>query len=90
MLKKTFVSRDSKIWKKLYVFLVRPHFEYAVQAWCPYLVMNIEAIEKAQRRASKIPKELYGLDYEERIEAWGIPKLSDRMVRGTLFRCIRF
>ena len=73
MLKKTFVSRDSEIWKKLYVSLVRAHLEYAVQVSCPYLVMDIEALEKIQRRASKIPNELYGLDYEERIKVWGIP-----------------
>ena len=30
MLKKTFVSRDSEIWKILYVSLVRPHLKYAV------------------------------------------------------------
>ena len=77
MLQKTFVRRDSEIWKKLYVSLVIPHLEYAVQAWCPYLVMDIEALEKIHRRALKIPNELYGLDYK----AWGIPKLSDGRVR---------
>ena len=42
MLKKTFVSTDSEIWIKLYVSFVRPQLEYAVQSWCPYLVMDIE------------------------------------------------
>ena len=84
MLKKTFVSRDSKIWKKLNVSLVRPHLEYAVQVWCPYLVMDIEALENIQRRASKIPEKLCRLDYEERVKAWGIPKLSDMRVRRNL------
>ena len=37
MLKKTFESRDPKLWKELYVSLVRPHLEYAVQAWNPHL-----------------------------------------------------
>ena len=36
MLLKTFVSRESDLWKKLYISLVRPHLEYAVQAWCSY------------------------------------------------------
>ena len=31
MLTKTFESRDSSLWKKLYLSLVRPHLEYAVQ-----------------------------------------------------------
>ena len=29
---------------------------------------------------------MYGLDYEERIKAWGIPKLIDRRVRGNLIQ----
>ena len=51
MLNKTFVSRDSEIWKNWYVSIVRSNIEYAVQAWCPYLVMYIDALEKIQRRA---------------------------------------
>ena len=31
MLKKTFESRDPKLWIELYVSLVRPHLEYVVQ-----------------------------------------------------------
>ena len=48
--------------------------------------MDIEALEKVQRRAPKIPEEFCRLDYEERINAWGIPKLSDRRVRGNLIQ----
>ena len=32
MLKRTFYSRDPRLWRNLYVLLVRPHLEYAVQA----------------------------------------------------------
>ena len=49
MLKKTFMCRDSDLWKKLYISLVRPHLEYAVQVWNPYLAKDIELIEKVQR-----------------------------------------
>ena len=37
MLKRTFESREPGLWKDLYVSLVRPHLEYAVQAWNPHL-----------------------------------------------------
>ena len=35
MLKNAFVCRDSELWKKLYVSLIRPHLEYAVSVWNP-------------------------------------------------------
>ena len=37
MLKRTFESREPRLWKDLYVSLVRPHLEHAVEAWNPYL-----------------------------------------------------
>ena len=39
-LKKAFVSRDSQLWKNLYISLVRPHLEYAVQVWSPTKEMD--------------------------------------------------
>ena len=41
-------------------------------------------IEKVQIRASKIPKELYNLSYEERLKRLNITSLKDRRVRGDL------
>ena len=51
MLKRTFESMDPKLWKKLYVSLVRP---YAVQAWNPHL-QEIDKIESVQKKANRIP-----------------------------------
>ena len=36
LLRNTFVSRDTILWKKFYATYVRPHLEYAVAAWNPY------------------------------------------------------
>ncbi len=33
---------------------MRPHLEFAVQAWSPYLQKDIDAIERVQRRANKM------------------------------------
>ncbi len=45
---------DEEIFKSLYVALIRPHFEYANQMWCPYKKKDVEAIERVQRRATKM------------------------------------
>ena len=37
------------LWKDLYVSLVRPHLEYAVQAWNPDLQGDIDKIERIQK-----------------------------------------
>jgi ribonuclease P/MRP protein subunit RPP40 len=82
MLKKTFVSRDPDLWKNLYTSLVRPHLEYAVQVWNPYLQKDVDEIERVQHRASRIPENFSNLEYEERLNKWGISTLRERRERG--------
>ena len=42
MLKRTFKSRETKLWKDLYVYRVRTHLEYVVQACNPHLQGHID------------------------------------------------
>ena len=49
ILKRAFVSRDPDLWREIYVSLVRPHLEYAEQAWNPLLVGDIKRIFKVHR-----------------------------------------
>ena len=86
MLVKTFTCRDVLLWKKLYVSLVRPQLEFASTVWNPYLKGDIEALERVQRRASRIPTALKGLPYEERLKVWGLSTLEDRRIRGDLIQ----
>jgi len=87
MLKNAFVCRDVDIWIKLYVSLVRPHLEYAVSAWKPRLRRDIEALERVQKRALRIPYELQKLDgYKERLSAVGLTTLEERRDRGDLIQ----
>ena len=39
--------------KILYCTYVRPHLEFAIQAWCPYLIKDIKELENIQKRATK-------------------------------------
>lgn len=86
MLVRTFVCRDPDLWKTLYVALVRPHLEYASTIWNPYLRGDISALEKVQERASRIPRALRNMPYEERLNAWGLTTLETRRSRGDLIQ----
>ncbi len=45
MMKRTFLSRNTTLWKKLYTTYIRPQLEFAVSAWNPYLFKDINVIE---------------------------------------------
>ena len=89
MLKRAFVSRDLWLWKDLYVSLVRPHLEYAVQVWNPRLEKDISRIENVQRRATRVPSRLRGLTYEDRLGCMGLTTLEQRRLRGDLIQMFK-
>lgn len=84
IIRRTFVTLDTTIFKALFVALVRPHLEYANQAWSPYLVKDIEMVENVQRRATRMIPELKGLSYEERLRKLNLPTLAYRRARGDM------
>ena len=62
---------------KLYKVPVRPKLEYCVQAWRPYLKKNIDNIEKAQHRATRMIEECKHLHYEDRLVQTGLAILDE-------------
>ena len=58
---------DSRTFIMLYKALVRPHVEYANSMWSPYKKGDIEAIEKVQKRATKLVISLKKLPYKEHL-----------------------
>ena len=89
LIKRTFVTRDVNTIRSLYKSLVRPHLEYCVQAWRPWLKKDIELIEGVQHRATKIITGFNNLSYEQRLAAIGLTTLETRRLRGDLIEVFK-
>ena len=70
--------------KTLYSIYVRPHIEHCIQATGPYLVQDLKALEKVQRRATKLVQGLHQLPYEERLRRLDLASVEERIRRGDL------
>ena len=82
---RTFTFRDRHTFVRLYKQYVRPHLEYCVQAWSPWLQQDIETLENVQRRAVNSVSGLTG-SYEEKLEKLKMYSLKDRRIRGYMIQ----
>ena len=73
----------------LYTTYMKPHLEYAVQAWCPWTLGDKEILENVQRRAVAMVTNLRGRTYGERLAELGMTSLEDRRRRGDLIQMFR-
>ena len=74
----------------LYNTLVRPHLEYCVQFCGPHYKKDIEALEKFQRRATRMVPGIKDKGYEVRLRMLNLFKLSKRRLRGDLIEAFKF
>ena len=85
-LKRAFTSRSLHIWKLLYTTYIRPHLEFAISAWNPYLKKDINLLERVQRQVTKHVHTIKHLTYSERCIAFGLSTLVSRRERGDLIQ----
>jgi ribonuclease P/MRP protein subunit RPP40 len=89
MLKRTFLSRDVELWTSLYRTYIRPQLEFAVSAWNLYRRRDVACLEKVQRRVTRLPTSLRGVQYEERLARMGLTTLETICVRGDLIELFK-
>ena len=68
MIRRNITYKDKSVIVPLHKAIVRPHLEYCIQAWRPYLRKDIDMLEKIQSRATKLIPRLRDLRYEERLK----------------------
>ena len=73
----------------MYKSLVRPHLEYAVQAWSPHQLGHIRLNEGVQHRFTRMIPELKSLPYEGRLKRLNLTTLEIRRIRCDLIGVYR-
>ncbi|CAH8559385.1 unnamed protein product, partial [Dicrocoelium dendriticum] len=84
LLRRAFGQINSYTLRQMLSAYVRPHVEYAIQAWYPWLKHDLNALEQPQRRASKKVIGMRNLSYQERLRRLGLFSGSYRRLRGDL------
>jgi hypothetical protein len=86
---RAFHYRDRHTFVNLYKQYVRPHLEFAVQAWSPWTQHDKDLLEKVQKRAIAMVSGLQGTSYEERLEELGMTTLEERRHRADMFQVFK-
>ena len=75
---RSFTYRDKKTFVQLYKTYVRPHLEFSIQAWSPWLQSDIDGLEKVQQKAVGMVAGMQAKGYEEKLKELDIKTLQER------------
>ena len=84
VVKKSFSYFDDRNLPLIYKSLIRPHLEYGNIVWGPFYKEDKMAIERGQRRATKLVPRIKHYTYEERLRELHLPSLLHRRRRGDM------
>ena len=86
VIRRTFQAIDCVTLPLLFKTLVRPHLEYGGCIWGPFSKADQKAVERVQRRATKLVPELRHKPYPERLRLLDMPSLYHRRRRGDMIK----
>jgi hypothetical protein len=84
LIKRAFGYLTKDTFLRLYKALIRPHLEYGNTVWHPRLIRQSTAIERVQRRATRLLEECRDMTYMQRLQYLGLHSLKGRRIRGDL------
>jgi hypothetical protein len=89
LIKRCFSNIDKEIFLPIYKALVRPILEYCSSIWFPIYKHQIMEIEKIQKRATKLVKEIRNKSYSERLKYLNLDTLHFRRLRSDMLQTFR-
>ena len=89
LVKRSFVHLDKTLLLNLYKTVIRPHLEYANVIWHPMFKDGLKALEKVQRRVTKLIPELKLMSYRDRLVELKLPSIKFRQIRGDLIQTFK-
>ncbi len=84
LINRSFEYLSPEMLRTLFVAFVRPHLEYAQAVWSPHLIKHVNAIERVQRRATRLVRGYRNYSYEDRIRIMKLPTLKIRRKIGDM------
>ena len=86
IIKRAFSYLDCDSFLVLFKSFIRPCLEYGNTIWNPIFKRQSSAVEKVQRRATKLLGKIKHLSYGDRLRTLNLPSLKFRRLRGDLIQ----
>jgi len=82
VIRRHFKRHDPQDFLIIYKSYIRPHLEYCIQAWSPYLQKDIYCLESVQHAATRLVRGFKKVLYEDRLRIMGLTTLAVRRKRS--------